>query len=311
MRKILTVLIFLPFIFYCGGPNLSTPEGLAESALDVLKSGQFENYAILTPSEADMHGFFAQVEATGKLSQEKVEKLQKELEKAPQEVARMLKKLENRYNSVRGDGISEGIKWEETTFISADYKIRDRSRYEITIKEADIYFNFSYKYAVYRIKLNNCIMLARGWLNLDGMRWRGLVKKVDKDADASAVSSDMADDSKLKITLSNIKRLGTAIMSYQVDYGFVPVAKSVKEIMEIKSFTPFYIKRPITKDGWDYDLLYKCSEDKQSYFLASPGRDGVFKGWKQQGQYSIKNSDDYNKDIIYVDGQFICSPRTK
>jgi hypothetical protein len=26
---------------------------------------------------------------------------------------------------------------------------------------------------MYRIKLNGCIQLSRGWLTLEGMRWRG------------------------------------------------------------------------------------------------------------------------------------------
>ncbi|MCP4221115.1 MAG: hypothetical protein GY765_41180, partial [bacterium] len=61
------------------------------------------------------------------------------------------------------------------------------------------------------------------------------------------------------------------------------------------------------KDGWENDYLYLhlSGKDKETYFIASAGRDGIFKGWEQKGEYETKSPEDYSQDIIYSNGRFI------
>lgn len=113
---------------------------------------------------------------------------------------------------------------------------------------------------------------------------------------------------KQKVTMSDIRTLSVAIESYIVDSGVAPFASDMDELS--KKLSPFYIKNTPLKDGWGNKFLYKHGTGEKSsfYSIASPGKDGIFEGWEQSGYYKIISKNDFNKDIILSNGEFIYYP---
>jgi type II secretory pathway pseudopilin PulG len=111
---------------------------------------------------------------------------------------------------------------------------------------------------------------------------------------------------RLKTTLGNLKTFGTAIDSYITDNNEAPRGKTPADLQTV--LVPFFIKVLPLKDGWGNDLLY-IRLGKDEYAIASPGKDGIFAGWEQQGLYDPSGTADDTRDIIYKNGQFIYGPR--
>jgi type II secretory pathway pseudopilin PulG len=113
---------------------------------------------------------------------------------------------------------------------------------------------------------------------------------------------------KQKVTMSDIKTLSVAIEVYIVDSGVAPVAADMDELS--KKLSPFYIKKTPLTDGWGNKFLYRhgTGEKGSFYSIASPGKDGIFEGWDQSGYYRTMSKNDFNKDIIFSNGEFIYYP---
>lgn len=73
------------------------------------------------------------------------------------------------------------------------------------------------------------------------------------------------DNEKASNTIAQIKNIGRVIDNYRNERGVLPAEN---EIMQAGA-----------KDGWGNKILYKLSSNKESYFLASQGKDGKFEGW--------------------------------
>jgi len=110
---------------------------------------------------------------------------------------------------------------------------------------------------------------------------------------------------KVKSTMATLKTVGIAVESYIVDNSKSPQAASLVELLPL--LVPLHIKELPLKDGWGHDLLYK-KLGPETYAIASPGKDGVFQGWDQKGEYPAGQ---YDQDIIFSAGQFIYSPVRK
>jgi hypothetical protein len=53
--------------------------------------------------------------------------------------------------------------------------------------------------------------------------------------------------------------------------------------------------------------LYKKA-GRDGYLIASPGKDGLFQGWQQKGEYP---RNEYGQDIIFSGGRFVYGPEAE
>ncbi len=109
-------------------------------------------------------------------------------------------------------------------------------------------------------------------------------------------------------TLGDIKSIATAIEMYRTQIGYLPKFNSFKELIEDKDFRAIAGSSLPKKDGWENPFYYKLTEDKESYFVGSAGKDGVFNGFDQKGKYVVISMEDFKKDIIYSNGEYIFAP---
>jgi type II secretory pathway pseudopilin PulG len=114
---------------------------------------------------------------------------------------------------------------------------------------------------------------------------------------------------KQKATMGTLKSISTAIEAYWVDNGVQPEGNSMAELKS--KLEPLYIKVLPMKDAWGNDLLYTrgTGDQKDSYFIGSPGKDGIFQGWQQIGFYIAAGVNDFNNDIIISDATFVYGPK--
>jgi len=112
-------------------------------------------------------------------------------------------------------------------------------------------------------------------------------------------------EQKLKATMSDIHVIGRVVSLYMEDYHYAPKVKTIKELAKMTQ--PFYIKTCPLEDAWGNDLIYKVDpKDPKNYWVASPGSDGKFNGFDQEGTWSPDNEN--GRDIILHNGNFQYRP---
>jgi general secretion pathway protein G len=105
------------------------------------------------------------------------------------------------------------------------------------------------------------------------------------------------DRGKQKRTMADIRSIGTAIESYSVDNSIYPTANSIAALATVME--PNYMKKIPQQDGWNHGLAYEPgSAPGAGYTLRSYGKDG------QVTNPTGGKTQDFNADIIFVDGQF-------
>lgn len=116
---------------------------------------------------------------------------------------------------------------------------------------------------------------------------------------------------KQKSSMMDMKSIGIALESYLTDNNKVPEGESLEAIKD--SLQPFHIKILPLKDGWGNNLVYihGTGETQDVYSIASPGRDGIFKGWEQSGEYIVMEMKDFDNDIIFCNGVFTYAPKVE
>lgn len=145
----------------------------------------------------------------------------------------------------------------------------------------------------------------------------------EAESTEEAVASDAAMQ---KETLSRIRNLGNAMMSWLTDqvgaasagqsvavrdYGLEPTSAGELQEWLHPSDTFFYMKDIPMEDGWGHPLeVYVSSEllAASVFMIRSPGRDGVF----EAEEYEVHGfpREDYDSDIVWVDGYFIRWPES-
>jgi hypothetical protein len=119
----------------------------------------------------------------------------------------------------------------------------------------------------------------------------------------SAVS-ESDEREKTKITLADMRAIGTVVETYAVDNNEYPPAK---DIVDLKAYVePKYIDSLPQFDSWGQKFLYIVSDDKYSYSIISAGSDGQFDNgtWATHGAF-----DDLSQDIVFSAGEFKRYPR--
>ena len=106
------------------------------------------------------------------------------------------------------------------------------------------------------------------------------------------------DRGKQKRTMADIRSIGTAIEAYSVDNNSYPVASDAAALATV--LQPIYIKKMPLQDGWNSPLVFtQGSPAGAGYTLSSTGKGGQVESSPAGGK-----TQDFTKDIIFVDGQF-------
>jgi hypothetical protein len=98
-------------------------------------------------------------------------------------------------------------------------------------------------------------------------------------------------------TMENMRKIATAAERYFIEYMKYPRA--------IKDLFPDFLEKFTEKDAWGSAFICQSDPDNNRFLIASPGSDGVFEGFDQEGFYV----DLTGKDIIFANGAFIYAPR--
>ena len=106
-------------------------------------------------------------------------------------------------------------------------------------------------------------------------------------------------------TMSDMRSVGTAIESYQVDNGFPPEQGSSGNVDGIRwHLQPTYIRTLPTMDAWKNPFQYVGGPSKNdNYWVRSYGKDGKYDGNTTEG-----STRSFDNDIVYSNGQFIIWP---
>ncbi len=119
---------------------------------------------------------------------------------------------------------------------------------------------------------------------------------------------EVLDKQKLTYTLGDMKSIATGVEMYRTQVQFLPdiygtVAEAYASVPVLAEITGH---QRVTKDGWGNDFIITSSRNGDSYAIASPGKDGIFKGWNQSGP--LLTETDFNDDVIYSDGMYVKDP---
>ncbi len=158
-----------------------------------------------------------------------------------------------------------------------------------------------------------------------------LIEEYQELLDISKDPSELVQKDKQLITMKYIERANWAISDHVTDYGVPPKqAGTYNKNSEFhKKLSPFYVKILPVEDGWGNDLhvytgktcngVYEgikgCTD--KDYMIISFGRDGKKENWKYNpkdpdaGIYDLKSDEDYDKDLIMLNGKWIRAPRAK
>jgi general secretion pathway protein G len=87
------------------------------------------------------------------------------------------------------------------------------------------------------------------------------------------------DDARVGTAKAQIELLGTALDSYRLDVGRYPTTEQGLEALRsepggTRNWNGPYLPRPIPKDPWGNDYVYKSPGDHGDYDLLSYGADG-------------------------------------
>lgn len=105
---------------------------------------------------------------------------------------------------------------------------------------------------------------------------------------------------KYNLTCSRIVTITIALDEAFEEVIEVPDAKLA---VELKTLVERYTQDAIFKDAWGNDLLFQFG-DGPEFYVASPGSDGRFEGFDNQGQYT----ECAGQDIIARRGTWKLSP---
>ena len=109
-----------------------------------------------------------------------------------------------------------------------------------------------------------------------------------------------------KQTMGDMRSIGTAVESYQVDFNIYPICSDIDELAEV--LAPFYIRTVQPVDGWGNPFLYEARNDGEDYCLISLGRDGIQDTFEPYPEYS-QGFEGFDHDITFCNGQFIYYPQ--
>jgi type II secretory pathway pseudopilin PulG len=125
---------------------------------------------------------------------------------------------------------------------------------------------------------------------------------------------DALQKAKQKRTVAEIRRVGTAVVSYMTDgNGALPVAQDLEELRPV--LVPRYLQSLPVSDGWKRPFWYSCWKESSKaagcdhFRIVSGGQDGKLSS-EDLSQYvqGPFEPTDYDQDIVFGDGLFLRYP---
>ncbi len=117
---------------------------------------------------------------------------------------------------------------------------------------------------------------------------------------------------KQKISMGDLRSIGTAVESYAVDYNRYPASaaslppgpypsRPIHPSM-VSSLEPTYIRKLPLSDGWGSSFLYRTTPKNDNYVIVSTGSDGI------PGPFTLGSTTSFNADMVFSNGQFVQYP---
>jgi hypothetical protein len=101
--------------------------------------------------------------------------------------------------------------------------------------------------------------------------------------------------------MADMRTIGKAIESYQIDTGFYP--SNGQTMTQLASFLRPSASNVIpTEDHWNHPYIYS-SDDMENYSVESCGKDGV-----DGANIDYDSRYQFDLDLVFSDGLFISSP---
>ena len=106
-----------------------------------------------------------------------------------------------------------------------------------------------------------------------------------------------------KRTMSDLRSIGTAVESYQVDNGGPPPVFGDRIAVSalIPKLVPTFIKELPEKDAWGNRIEWTSSGDE--YSIYSPAADG-----REEHSLAVGATTSFSRDMYYSNGQFTVFP---
>src|SRR5205809_925077 len=109
---------------------------------------------------------------------------------------------------------------------------------------------------------------------------------------------------KQKRTMSDLRSIGTAVESYQVDNGYIPGATTAAVSAGlITPLEPTFIKKLPQLDAWKGAIVYMHGSAEADYSIVSRGKDSAAETTAPLGATT-----NFNRDIYFSNGQFAVYP---
>lgn len=105
--------------------------------------------------------------------------------------------------------------------------------------------------------------------------------------------------SRQRRSMKDMRTLSTAVETYKIDFSRPPQDTNISNL--VNTLQPIYVQVFPKLDGWQREFIYGAGVEV--YTLETYGRDGL-----DGGNISPATKDDFDLDIILVDGFFIAAP---
>ncbi len=134
---------------------------------------------------------------------------------------------------------------------------------------------------------------------------------------------------KQKSTMKDVVVISTAIADYVTDNGVAPAQSGNYQGGDTfyKSLCPFYLKVMPINDQWGTNYNIYCDAAvntvygingalSDDFLVASYGRDKIEGDFTflpdspESGMYVVRQSSDFNNDLVMWNGSWICAPKT-
>lgn len=112
--------------------------------------------------------------------------------------------------------------------------------------------------------------------------------------------------SKVKRTMSSLRTVGTAVESYQIDFGYVPPLGDGRVEALVPFLEPTYVRKLPVQDGWGRPLYWRHWPGADSYSVVSAGKDGIGEPNPEPGPTTS-----YDADIYFSGGSFTRYPNVQ
>jgi general secretion pathway protein G len=119
---------------------------------------------------------------------------------------------------------------------------------------------------------------------------------------AIAALMNALDKSKQRATMADMRTISKALEVYSVDHGYLPSDGGGLSALQTV-LIPYQSTVVPVKDAWGH--LYSYSRDSVgNYTVESFGKDGT-----DGAAITVATRDDFNRDIVLVNGQFVAAPQ--